>query len=70
MELFKRSLSRDFRIDTKGVESVLNEEGAEEEDETCEGQGEDGGGGSEVENERGDRVDSEDHPPAPKRLKR
>ena len=57
MENFKRSMSRDFRINHQAVDAILNEEEeAEEEGE----RGEEGGGG-------GEEADS--GPPMSKRLK-
>lgn len=67
MESFKRSSSRDFRIDAKAVESVLNEEGEEEEEEECGGL--EGGRGRESDDDSEEVVDAEEGP-APKRLRR
>ena len=67
MELFKRSMSRDFRIDVKAVDSVLNEEEEEEElEDECVGVQEE----REGETDEGDPIETEEHAPAPKKLKR
>ena len=58
METFKRSMSRDFRINHQAVDAILNEEGGEEE-----GEGE--GEGEDMEHEDGDQHG----PPKSKRLK-
>ena len=57
METFKRSMSRDFRINHQAVDAILNE-GEEEEE------GEGGGGG-----EEGVEVGEDNGPPTSKKLK-
>ena len=60
METFKRSMSRDFRINHQAVDAIMNEE------EGGEGEGEEGqGGGEEGEEEEG----RDGGPPRSKRQK-
>ena len=66
METFKRSTSRDFRINHQAVDAILNEE--EEEEGEMEGQGERGVEG-EVEGEMGVQDGREEGLPRAKRLK-
>ena len=66
METFKRSTSRDFRINHQAVDAILNEE--EEEEGEMEGQGE-RGVEREVEGEMGVQDGREEGLPRAKRLK-
>lgn len=66
MGSFKRSLSRDFRIDVPKVNMALNEE-EEEEGEEGEECGEEGGEGS---SEESGSTDHEERPPLAKKRKK
>ena len=67
METFKRSMSRDFRINHQAVDAILNEG---EDEEEGGGKGEGGGEGEgEGEGEEGVEVGEDNGPPTPKKLK-
>ena len=68
METFKRSTSRDFRINHQAVDAILNEDEEEKEEGEMEGEGERGVEG-EVEGEKGVQDGREEGLPRAKRLK-
>ena len=69
MEKFKRSTARDFRINTKKVEAIFNEEDEEEEEEEKE-QEEENEEEMEEEDEGGSGEGPSCAPPKAKKLKR
>lgn len=64
METFKRSMSRDFRINHQAVDAILNEEDGEEGEGNKEGEME-----GEGEGEGGQEGERDSGPPRSKRLK-